>query len=277
MVQSKSLIDTSLIKANPLSFAYHSSNMASSLKVQQAAVPEVEKDMLGEIESQCNAGVAKEEARAVMFHVCSNQKKESGVYRLNSKLMCVFGLCAITFGAFVFAGHINLDFGSSQSHAGMQAIASSTPAASIGNLEVQVVAGYDLKALKGARYPDPYVRMVLGSSTKKTETLDSKLNPRWGSSFDFDVSSLDEQIKFEVFHKGYRRDVSLGHLELPVREGKSSSPSVAAGAVQRKYKLHGTNFGELEISLKFKPSGSDTVAPFLTEVSQRMLSLISLA
>lgn len=118
-----------------------------------------------------------------------------------------------------------------------------------GALYVRVIAAYDLVNPGAHHSVDAYVRVVLGTRLKRTNSVATGLSPRWdGEPFVFEVPVMeatpDLACKFEVFDSDLMKDVPLGSLSIPARHFPR-----APGLLRRP--LAGVDRGELEVELVF--------------------------
>eukprot|EP00746_Dinoflagellata_sp_MGD_P014704 gnl/MRDRNA2_/MRDRNA2_132375_c0_seq1.p1 gnl/MRDRNA2_/MRDRNA2_132375_c0~~gnl/MRDRNA2_/MRDRNA2_132375_c0_seq1.p1 ORF type:complete len:582 (+),score=64.91 gnl/MRDRNA2_/MRDRNA2_132375_c0_seq1:169-1914(+) len=126
----------------------------------------------------------------------------------------------------------------------------------IGVLSVKVIAAYNLINTDSGigignfrDVSDPYCSCTVGGVTKRTETINNDLNPRWKKNqFQFPIKTGQENIEFVVMDSDTMgNDDFLGRIEIPM-DGVLSK---AGEAIALRDQLWDVPHGEIEVELSF--------------------------
>lgn len=101
---------------------------------------------------------------------------------------------------------------------------------------------------------DVFATIQLGKEKYQTTTIKKARNPEWFEECDLLITSMDAEIKVNLFHRGKIADESLGYAIIPLRECKNfDRPQNRWIPLQTKSKKTGVikEQGELEVRLTF--------------------------
>jgi len=105
-------------------------------------------------------------------------------------------------------------------------------------LKVVIERAHDLIAGDPDGLSDPYVKLIVGDTKKKTKVVDATLNPTWSETFEFpEFRSGSDFIGFDVFDQDtIGKDDSLGSAII----SKADLAQLEKG-VEKKFELKLTN------------------------------------
>jgi len=122
----------------------------------------------------------------------------------------------------------------------------------IGVLTVRIIRAKNLVNMDSGWFgdvSDPYVKVTLGKTSKRTHTIDNNLDPEWNASpMLFDVRSMHEDLKIEVFDEDMginliKGDDPLGDITVPLSKIPLDSPILI------KDNLQNIEHGKIEVEL----------------------------
>ena len=129
-----------------------------------------------------------------------------------------------------------------------------TSTSSIGAVMVTVIRCRDLVAMDRGGTSDPYVKLKLNNTVRKTHVVNASCEPEFHVNFEFFDVPITEKLQITVFDRDFAtRDDFLGDLEIEMKQLAANVRDSIPGSMRQWFKLQGYDRGEIQLKLQYIP------------------------